>query len=154
MKNIETLHIDISNLGDKIIDNLIKEQRSTAREVLKDAKFLAQVKPGPYTDSIQISDTKYENDHITTSVYTDAMVYDSAGRGYNLGKLIEFGTRPHSIEPAHAQCLKFEIDGQTIYASHVFHPGTTEKPHFQMALQRNIPLYHLNISRAIKEAKI
>lgn len=154
MKNIETLHIDISNLGDKIIDNLIKAQRTTAEDLLKDVRYLAPKKTGVYKDSIQISDTKYENDHITTSVYTDAMVYDSACRGYNLGKLIEYGTRPHSIEPAHAQCLKFEINGQTIYASHVFHPGTTANPHFQMALQRNIPLYHLNIGKAIKEAKI
>lgn len=154
MKNIETLHIDISNLGDKIIDNLIKAQRTTAEDLLKDVKYLAPKKTGAYKDSIQMSDTKYENDHITTSVYTDAMVYDSAGRGYNLGKLIEYGTRPHTIEPAHAQCLKFEINGKTIYASHVFHPGTTANPHFQMALQRNIPLYHLNISRAIKEAKV
>ena len=154
MKNIESLSVDISRLGEQIIDNLIQAQRSTARDLLKDAKFLAPVGTGAYRNSIKMSDTTYKNNHITTSIYTDAMVYDSAGRGYNLGKLIEYGTRPHLIKPVHAQCLKFEIDGKTIFASYVFHPGTTANPHFQMALQRNIPLYHLNISRAIKEAKI
>lgn len=154
MSNIETLYIRLAQYEDKVINNLIEAQKSTARDLLKDVKYLAPVNTGAYKDSIQMSETTYKNDVIKTSVYTDAMVYDSVGRGYNLGKLIEYGTRPHLIEPAHKQYLKFEIDGKTIFASHVFHPGTTANPHFQMALQRNIPLYHLNISRAIKEAKV
>lgn len=154
MKNIERLNIDISNFSNKVIKNLIEAQKSTARDLLKDVKYLAPVNTGAYRDSIKMSETTFENDIIRTSVYTDTMVYDSVGRGYNLGTLIEHGTRPHSIEPAHAQYLRFEIDGKIIFASHVFHPGTKANPHFQMALQRNIPLYHLNISRAIKEAKI
>jgi len=36
---------------------------------------------------------------------------------------LEFGTKPHVIEPS-GSALKFEIEGETIYAARVFHPGT------------------------------
>lgn len=150
MKNILSLSVDLSNYTDKAIERLIKAQRNTAEAILRDVKAHAPG-TGAYRDSIKMSDTKYDGKNITTKIYTDAVVYDSVGRGYNLGALIEHGTRPHTIEPARKNYLKFEIDGKTIFASHVFHPGTTANPHFQMALQRNKPLYHLNIIRALKE---
>ena len=152
MKNIASLSVDISKYGDRVIDNLIKAQRDTAKDLLKDVKAEAPGK-GAYRDSIQMSDTTYDGNTIRTSVYTDATVSDSLGREYNLGKLIEYGTRPHLIEPAKKQVLKFTIDGKTVFASHVFHPGTAENPHFQRALQKNIALYNFNIRKAIKEAK-
>lgn len=37
---------------------------------------------------------------------------------------LEFGTRPHVIEAKEGGALKFEIDGETIFAHRVFHPGT------------------------------
>lgn len=153
MRNIANLSVDISKYGDRVIDNLIKAQRDTARDLLKDVKLSAPVNTGAYRDSIQMSDTTFDGDTIRTSVYTDATVVDSVGREYNLGELIEYGTRPHLIEPARKQVLKFTIDGQTIFASHVFHPGTVANPHFQLSLQKNIPLYEFNIRKAMKEAE-
>lgn len=150
MKNILSLSVDLANYTDKAIERLIKAQRDTAQDILRDIKAHAPG-TGAYRDSIKMTETKYNGDYIVTKIYTDAVVYDSVGRGYNLGALIEHGTRPHTIEPARKNYLKFEIDGKTIFASHVFHPGTTANPHFQMALQRNKPLYHLNIIRALKE---
>lgn len=154
MKDIASLSVDISKYEERVIDNLIKAQRSTAKDLLKDVKLSAPVNTGAYRDSIQMSETTYDGNTIRTSVYTDAMVYDSLGRGYNLGELIETGTRPHLIEPVRKQVLKFTIDGQTIFASHVFHPGTVANPHFKLSLQKNIPLYEFNIRKAIKEAEL
>jgi len=37
---------------------------------------------------------------------------------------LEFGTRPHVIEAKEGGALKFEVDGETIFAHRVFHPGT------------------------------
>jgi hypothetical protein len=37
---------------------------------------------------------------------------------------LEFGTRPHVIEPKDKEALRFEVDGETIFATRVFHPGT------------------------------
>ena len=153
MKNIESLSIDISKYGEKAVINLIEAQRNTAKDILEDVKASAPVNTGAYKESINVSETLYENNIIKTSIYTDAIVSDSLGREYNLGELIEHGTRPHDIEPATKQTLVFTINGETIFAKHVFHPGTIANPHFQLSLQKNVPLYHNNISKALKEAK-
>lgn len=153
MKNIESLSVDISKFGERVIDNLIKAQRETGEALLKDVKESAPVGTGAYRDSIKMSDTSYDGNTIRTSVYTDAVVMDSTGKTYNLGALIEYGTRPHTIEPATKQALRFTINGETIFAKHVFHPGTVANPHFQLSLQKNVALYKSNIRKAIKEAE-
>ena len=111
MKNILSLSVDLSNYTDKAIERLIKAQRNTAEDILRDVKAHAPG-TGAYRDSIKMSDPKYDGKNITTKIYTDAVVYDSVGRGYNLGALIEHGTRPHTIEPARKNYLKFEICAQ------------------------------------------
>ena len=37
---------------------------------------------------------------------------------------LEFGTAPHVIEAKAANALAFEVDGETVFAMKVFHPGT------------------------------
>lgn len=37
---------------------------------------------------------------------------------------LEFGTKPHVIAPDRGGVLVFEIEGKTIFARYVFHPGT------------------------------
>ncbi|MEM3463614.1 MAG: HK97 gp10 family phage protein [Candidatus Bathyarchaeia archaeon] len=41
----------------------------------------------------------------------------------NYAPYVEFGTRPHIIEPVHASVLAFEIGGGTVFARRVHHPG-------------------------------
>lgn len=161
MKNIASLSVDISKYGDRVIDNLIKAQRETAKDLLRSVKAAAPKRSGAYKDSIKMSDTKYTGDRIFTSVYTEATVSDSLGREYNLGELIEYGTRPHIIEPATKQKLAFqvdEIDPKTgekkwVFADYVFHPGTLPNEHFQRSLEGIKPLYEANIRKALKEAE-
>jgi hypothetical protein len=52
---------------------------------------------------------------------------------------VEYGTRPHEILPRHAQALRFEVEGKTIFARRVWHPGF--EPRFFMfhALQAAQP---------------
>lgn len=37
---------------------------------------------------------------------------------------LEFGTKPHIIAPERGGVLVFEVDGETVFARYVFHPGT------------------------------
>lgn len=39
-------------------------------------------------------------------------------------RFLEYGTQPHVIEPVRAKALRFEIDGEVIFAKLVHHPGT------------------------------
>lgn len=151
MKNIASLSVDISKYGEKVIDNLIKAQSDTAYVIQQDAKFYAEsMGTGAYAESIQLGETTYDGNTIRTSVYTDATVSDSRGNEYNLGALIEYGTRPHLIEPVNAQALHFTKGGEDVFAKYVFHPGTVAQPHFIPALQKNIALYKSNIRKALK----
>lgn len=154
MKNIASLSVDISKYGDRVIDNLIKAQSNTAYVIQQDAKFYCEdMGTGAYADSIQVGETKYDGATITTEIYSDVTVSDLRGNTYSLGKLIEYGTRPHLIEPLQAQALHFTKGGQDVFAKYVFHPGTPEQPHLIPALQKNIALYKTNIRKAMKEAE-
>lgn len=48
---------------------------------------------------------------------------------------LEYGTKPHVIEPKTAKALHFKSDGQDVFAKRVNHPGT--KP---FAIMRNAAL--------------
>jgi len=41
---------------------------------------------------------------------------------------LEFGTRPHTITPTDAEVLRFEADGEEVFAMEVQHPGIDPKP--------------------------
>lgn len=54
----------------------------------------------------------------------DAVVWEISPDGREKEvTFLEFGTRPHVILPK-GEALKFEIEGETIFAKSVFHPGT------------------------------
>lgn len=169
MKNIARLNIDISNFGNKVINNLINAQKETAVQIWKDVKSLAPSKTGKYADSIKVSDTELKNDVIRTYIYTDLQSED----GYYIGRMIEYGTGIYALQPhiGHTKTFidskyqfwyvpassvdrpigrKIIIDGKEFYIA----KPQVAKPHFIPSLQKNISLYHENISKAIKEARI
>lgn len=153
MKDINRLSVDILNFGNRAIDNIMKAQSDTAYVIQQDAKFLAPEDTGVYKETIELGETQVNNGIITTSVYTDATVYTLSGTSYNLGRLLEEGTRPHEIRATNAPVLHFKIMGEDVFAKSVFHPGTIAQPHFLPALNMNRALYVENIRKAVKEAK-
>ena len=153
MKSIDRLSVDILNFGNRAIDNIVKAQSDTAYVIQQDAKNLAPENTGAYKESIELGETQVNNGIITTSVYTDATVYTLSGTAYNLGRLLEDGTRPHEIRATNAQALHFTIMGNDVFVKSVLHPGTIAQPHFLPALNMNRALYVENIRKAVKEAK-
>ena len=153
MKDINRLSVDILNFGNRAIDNIIKAQSDTAYVIQQDAKNLAPDDTGAYKESIELGETQVNNGVITTSVYTDATVTTLSGTSYNLGRLLEEGTRPHEIRATNAQALHFTIMGNDVFVKSVLHPGTIAQPHFLPALNMNRALYVENIRKAVKEAK-
>ena len=169
MKNILSLSVDLSNYSDKAIEKLIKAQKETGNIILEDVKNLAPSRSGKYADSIKVSETKLENDHIKTKIYTDLLSED----GYYIGRMIENGTGIYALEP-HIGKTKTFIDSQYQYW---YVPATSvdrqigkkiiingkefyiarpqvAKPHFLPALQKNESVHKSNILKALKEAKL
>ena len=153
MKSIDRLSVDILNFGNRAIDNIVKAQSDTAYVIQQDAKMLAPEDTGAYKESIELGETQVNNGVITTSVYTDVTVTTLSGTSYNLGRLLEEGTRPHEIRATNAQALHFTIMGNDVFVKSVLHPGTVAQPHFLPALNMNRALYVENIRKAVKEAK-
>lgn len=168
MRDIARLNVDISNFGNRVIDNLIKAQKETAKQVWKDVKNLAPSKVGKYAESIKVSDTELKNNVITTSIYTDLQSED----GHYIGRMIEYGTGIYALQPhiGHTKTFilsqyqfwyvpatsvdrqigkKIIIDGKEFYIAR----PQVAKPHFLPALHKNISLYNDNIKKAVKEAK-
>lgn len=52
---------------------------------------------------------------------------------------VEFGTRPHLILPKRAKALRFEVDGEVVFARRVQHPGTQPQPYLFPAVYEAIP---------------
>jgi len=157
MKSIARLEVDLSNFGEKVIENVKKAQRDTAEVIWQDVIANAPYNTGNYVSSIEMSNTEYDGVTIKTSVYTDATVTAKAsGNTYNLGRLLEEGTSPHEIRAVDAGGLfwgAYDDTGNPIIVKKVQHPGTIAQPHFLPALNKNIALYRDNIRKAVKEAK-
>lgn len=50
------------------------------------------------------------------------------GTDKEYGVYMEFGTKPHPIEPDTADALRFRVDGVEVITQHVDHPGTEPQP--------------------------
>lgn len=168
MKNIQELSIDLSKFSKKLEDRLIKAQEKTAKKIKEDVIKNLNVSGGKYANSIQTSDTKYEQGTIKTEIFTDLKSKD----GYVIGRMIENGTGIYALEPhiGHTKTF-FESQYQYWYvpASEVDRPigklvliegvefyvakAQKPKPHWKPALDENIEIYKENIRQAIKEAK-
>ena len=61
--------------------------------------------------------------------------------------IIELGSRPHRIRARRCKALRFEVDGEIVYAKYVTHPGT--KP--QRIMARSISEASKALSRELSK---
>lgn len=146
MKSIVTLSGDLSKFTEKLQNNLIQAQRDTAERIWEHLSNNANMKTGAFIASIQIDNTKKDEDKISTFIGSDLMVTSKAGDSYNLGQLLETGTMPHAIPNAFGWGEDFGIDPN-------FHPGMRAYNNYRNALNDNRTTYIENIRKAIREAK-
>lgn len=68
------------------------------------------------------------------------------------GPHVEYGTSAHIIRPQEAQALRFRSStGETVFAAHVEHPGTTPQPYLRPALNANQRTLEREIKRELRE---
>jgi hypothetical protein len=63
------------------------------------------------------------------------------------------GTQPHVIRPVRAHALRFEVEGDVVFATRVQHPGTQSNPFVQRAAQRLVRLIPQIFERVWKRAE-
>lgn len=67
------------------------------------------------------------------------------------GKILELGSRPHEIVPNRAKVLRFVVDGKTVFARRVQHPGMPPKPFLIPSLAEKRPEIVGRIRAAVAE---
>lgn len=65
---------------------------------------------------------------------------------------MENGTRPHVILPRNGPFLIFQINGATIFARKVNHPGTKKRPFMATAKARGTTVFILSAHDRMREA--
>lgn len=153
MKDISELYKDLDKLNLNLEKELKVALEKTANKIEKDARSLAPG-TGGYKSSIHKTSIKGNGSELSISVVTNVMtpVAKSNGKNYNLGFLLENGTKPHIILPIDANVLHFQINGEDIFARIVHHPGFTAREHFKPALNKSKNLQKREIAKAIKRA--
>lgn len=156
MKNATELNAYLRGIQNKVINDMVKVQQETAKQVCNDAKELAPGN-GKYSNSIKVNPTEIKDNEISTSITTDVTVTaKSNGNTYNLGFLLENGTLHHAIPNAFNWGVIYGFDSE-MYKRTLdpnWHPGFAELPHFLPALDNNKGTYSENISKALdKEFK-
>lgn len=66
---------------------------------------------------------------------------EDTGRRVDYGPYVEYGTRPHSIDPVNASVLAFQGPDGPVFARHVDHPGTKAHPFMEPAGEHVRPLF-------------
>lgn len=84
-----------------------------SRVTIDEMRRLAPARTGRLRDSIQILERREEQ--------------VSVGPTVDYVKHVVRGTGPHEILPRRARALRFEMDGQVVFAKRVQHPGTEPK---------------------------
>ena len=160
MQDIGRLNDFLKRVRTNTIMNIIEVQQKTANEISEDAKTFAPVGTGKYKESIKVSETKVEENHISTYIYTDALVQAKFnGNIYNLGYLLENGTLEHAIPNAWGRGYTYGYIDRYGYRhkgtmDKDWHPGFKPFPHFIPALLLNKEKYNIALQKAIdKEFK-
>lgn len=158
MKKIGELQKTLSKWSDDLKDKLIVAQQNTAQKIWEDVVDSAPTRSGDYVSSIQVGDTKTENDRISTTVFTDLLVGGSNPRWANvpLGALLEWGT---GIKGANSNTYPhgygYRLTPWCYYDKYLHMYVTTigmiARPHFHPSLLKNKQLYFKEIRKAVKQ---
>lgn len=97
---------DIPDFSIALKNATAKALEEAGFKIEKEAKEAAPVKSGYYRNNIGFDG---KNKVIANASYSAAL---------------EYGTKPHTIEPQNKKALHFKKDGKDIFAKIVHHPGT------------------------------
>ena len=86
-------------------DKFLRKSGGRLAEIMRER---APVRTGRLRQSIVV---RFERDKV------------AVGPTVSYAPYVEYGTKPHIIRPVHAKALAFEVEGTTVFAKLVHHPG-------------------------------
>jgi hypothetical protein len=87
--------------------------------------------------------------HGYVTAATDAEVVGVLESTAETSVFLNDGTRPHEILPKNAKALRFETDGQVVFAARAQHPGTEPDPFFDHGVERTEEVFVEEIEAAL-----
>ncbi len=122
LEGLEELADELSALSLRLGRGAADSALQLASTFAEEARNRAPVRTGRLRDSITLR-------RAGDSTYIVEATAPYAG-------YVEYGSRPHTIEPRRARALRIEADGRTVYAQRVHHPGSAPRPFWRPALER------------------
>jgi hypothetical protein len=151
MKKLRMMSYDISRKLSNIPKSIEQAVDTTANEILEEVVANANYKNGDFVASIYKEPTTNNGEKVASFIGSNLTVSSSSGNVYNLGYLLENGTRAHEIYPVNKNYLAFQVNGEWVFTKHVSHPGTQPYLFYYNALHSATPRLGMRISKAIKE---
>lgn len=86
--------------------------------------------------------------------HTQTLLYLSASGPWGLRDNSGVGgkTEPHVIRPKKAKALKFSIDGETVYAKSVNHPGSKRSAYWNQGVQEALAVTQRRVEPEVRRA--
>lgn len=122
-----SLHIDDAKLQGAIMPQLETFTKGFVSQVSTQAKAIAPVRTGRLKASIHPDPVNRTGPWTLESGVSADAPYSAP---------VHQGARPHIIRPRYARALRFEIDGQVVFAKFVRHPGQRAQPFLVNAVHR------------------
>jgi HK97 gp10 family phage protein len=107
-------------------------------EIAEYARSIAPVKSGEYRDSI--------------GYRSEGEMRFTIFAGAKHAAVVEFGSAPHFILPRTARVLRFEVDGEIVFAKYVMHPGTAPQFIIHRAKKENMEKIVQAVRDGVREA--
>jgi hypothetical protein len=131
---VDTMNTAAETLSDRIHIKL----EQVCQDIVEYAQSIAPRKTGAYAESI--SYTMLGPCHF------------AIGAGVDYAAIIEFGSAPHFILPSQAKVLRFEVDGDIVFAKYVHHPGTAPQLIIHQAKLANYDKILQAVREGVEEA--
>jgi len=126
------------SIGVHLQDHVSEKLRAVSEEIVAYAQLIAPKKTGEYAAGIH-----YRQEGPLRFIIV---------AGDRKAAIIEFGTRPHFIIPRNKRALKFEVDGEEVFAKWVHHPGTLPQLIIHRAKKENLDKIVAAINEGVQEA--
>jgi hypothetical protein len=140
---LEQFDSELTEFNQILKKNVRDAVRKATRDVKNEAVRRAPEDTGALKDSASHWVEGYEGFIEFDTPYAAAQEYGSG---------IAYWGKPYSITPNEKEALKFTVNGKTIFAKSVVHPGVKAQPYLRPAIKRKKHAFKDHLEEGLQEA--